>query len=224
MEIEQVNIESIVEKFISKSHENDRYCSFDYCYNYFHPSSEINIIKDMEKSCLVLGFYLASWGMYRGSSFLLDKSVKYYSQTIEYIASTDKCSWNIDVDNYNQENIREIKKIYDEIKFLIIKNNNADLTLVTKILLGVFGFVPAFDSYFCNTFRTIYKNQCGFRKLNDNSLSLIHDFYINNNQSIDNISKKTFTRDFKTGEKSKLNYPKAKIIDMFGFQCSLIEK
>ena len=38
--------------------------------------------------------------------------------------------------------------------------------------------------------------------------------------SIDNLSKNTFTTDFLSGEKTKINYPKAKIIDMYGFNKS----
>ncbi|OOR92777.1 hypothetical protein B0181_01185 [Moraxella caviae] len=46
-----------------------RYLSFDFCYHYFY---NINTsTQDREKSCYVLWSYLASWGMLRGSSFLL---------------------------------------------------------------------------------------------------------------------------------------------------------
>ncbi|EKM28037.1 hypothetical protein VCHENC02_6024, partial [Vibrio harveyi] len=37
---------------------------------------------DMEKSCLALGFYLASWGMFRGSSFMLEKSAKNFENLV----------------------------------------------------------------------------------------------------------------------------------------------
>jgi len=73
----QNDINTIIDKFQNNNISNtDRYTSFDYCYNYFRqPSKEI--LADMEKSCLVIGFYLASWGMLRGSSFLLvPKKVK----------------------------------------------------------------------------------------------------------------------------------------------------
>jgi hypothetical protein len=89
--------------------------------------------------------------------------------------------------------------------------------LITKVLLGVFGFVPAFDNYFCNTFRTIADGQCGFRKVNKKSLTFVKDFYVANKQTIDNLSEQTFTTEFTTGRKTKINYPKAKIIDMYGF-------
>ena len=80
----------------------------------------------------------------------------------------------------------------------MIDNGNADLVLITKILLGVFGFVPAFDRYFAYTFRDLSDGQCGFRRVNKNSLTLIKDFYLANREIIDRLSSHTFTTDFLT--------------------------
>lgn len=213
------DIDSKVKQFKRKFNAEHRYASFDYCFNYFQTTNDLN--KDAEKSCLVLGFYLASWGMFRGSSFLLQKSVKHFKSTIEYIASLDKSAWEIDVDTYNEKNIITIIDIYKEIKERLIPTGIADITLTTKIMLGVFGFVPAFDNYFCETFRIIHKGKCGFRKVNHKSLILISDFYHSNKKAIDQLSTQTHTIDFKTGKKTKLKYPKAKIIDMYGFTARL---
>lgn len=211
----RTDIELIVNKFKAQSIPDHRYTSFDYCYNYFRTTTDLT--NDIEKSCLTLGFYLASWGMFRGSSFLLQKSLKHFQATIEYVATLDDSIWNIDVDNYNETNIQTIIKIYKDIKERLILNDNSDLTLITKILLGVFGFVPAFDNYFCNTFRVISEGQNGFRKINIKSLTFIKKFYEANKGSIDKLSAETFTTDFLTGQKTTTNYPKAKIIDMYGF-------
>lgn len=219
--MQQIDIYQNVDKFRSKSNPDDRYISFDYCYNYFSKSTPDILTKDTEKSCLMLGFYLASWGMFRGSSFLLQKSIKHFQPTIEYIATIDKSAWKIDVDKYNEQNIQTIIEIYNGIKGHLIKTDNKDLTLITKILLGVFGFIPAFDSYFCDTFRQIYKGQCGFRKVNVKSLNFIRQFYEANRETIDKLSADTFTIDFTTGHKTKTHYPKAKIIDMYGFTAGL---
>lgn len=209
------DIEPTVKKFILQSNPNDRYTSFDYCYNYFCTTEDLT--KDIEKSCLTLAFYLASWGMFRGSSFLLQKSVKHFQSTIEYIATLDNSLWDIDVDNYNESNIKIIINTYNEIKERLIHNGNSDLTLITKIQLGIFGFIPAFDNYFGNGFRTIYHGQCGFRKINEKSLIFVKKFYDANKLTIDKLATDTFTTDFITGQKTNLNYPKAKIIDMYGF-------
>lgn len=216
----QTDIELVVNDFKEKSGPDDRYTSFDYCYNYFRLTNDLTV--DIEKSCLVLGFYLASWGMFRGSSFLLHHSVNHFRPIILYINTLDEYIWDIDVDKYDEKNIELIKHIYEEISKRLIPNGNNDLTLVTKVLLGVFGFIPAFDNYFCQTFRKLYDGQCGFRRVNNVSLGFIKDFYHENKSSIDNLSNNTFTTDFLTGKKTKINYPKAKIIDMYGFNKSNI--
>ena len=93
--MKQDNLETAIETFTEKTNFLDRYASFDFCFNYFKTTE--NITKDIEKSCLTLGFYLASWGMYRGSSFMLQKSVKQLEKTVRYIAELDSSFWNIDV-------------------------------------------------------------------------------------------------------------------------------
>lgn len=216
--IKQTDIELVIKDFKEKSKPDDRFTSFDYCYNYFRTTNDLTV--DIEKSCLVLGFYLASWGMFRGSSFLLQNSVSHFKPTILYINSLDESVWDIDIDNYDDKNIELIINIYMQIKKLLIPNKNTDLTLVTKVLLGVFGFIPAFDKKFCDTFRLIYEGQCGFRRVNKVSLGFILNFYQENKSSIDNLSNNTFTTDFLSGKKTKINYPKAKIIDMYGFNKS----
>lgn len=70
MEIEKAIIEYMTQRL-----PNQRYSSFDYCYNYFYSFYKVNKIselaneKNLQNSCLQLGFYLASWGMFRPSSF-----------------------------------------------------------------------------------------------------------------------------------------------------------
>ena len=214
--MKRTDIELVIADYKSNSKPDDRFTSFDYCYNYFRTTNDIT--QDVEKSCLVLGFYLASWGMFRGSSFLLKKSVRHFEPVIQYIATLDKSVWEIDVDKYDEKNIQTIIKIYKDIKFCLITKDNSDLTLITKILLGVFGFIPAFDNYFCNSFRTISGGQCGFRKVNVKSLSFIKTFYESNKTSIDRLSAETFTTDFVSEQKTTTNYPRAKIIDMYGFK------
>lgn len=221
MQFYQSDVREIVMQFQQKNLATDRYASFDYCYFYFRSLSSEKILEDIEKSCLVLGFYLASWGMLRGSSFLLNHSIKYYEPLIEYIASVDKSVWDIDVQNYNDENIEVILDVYNSCKEILIKNGNSHLTLITKILLGVFGFIPAFDRYFRDTFRSLPKGSCKYSSCNKNSLEGLRQFYLDNKVVIDELSNNLHIIEFKTGEPSTLNYPKAKIIDMYGFTKGL---
>jgi len=102
----------IIKELKSKSQPKDRCTSFDHCYNYFLTIEDTT--KDIEKSCLVLEFYLASWGMLRDSSFLLQKNAKHFQPTIEYIATLNRDIWKIDVDKYNEQTIEKIIEIFIE--------------------------------------------------------------------------------------------------------------
>lgn len=214
-----MNIKAIVEEFRTKIGANHRYRSYDYCYNYFYKNRN-NILEDMEKSCAILGFYLASWGMMRGSSFLLQKSYKYLESIIGYIARQDDNIWEIDVDNY-KENYQTILEMYEIIKEKLVPENKRHIVLVTKVMMGVFGIVPAYDDYFCKTFRDIEPKKSRFSTFNQPSLEVIQKFYESNKFEIDELAHSTFTNDFETGEK-KYRYTKAKIIDMYGFTNSLL--
>lgn len=208
-------IHEVVNQFLSLRDVNHRYASFDYCFNYFQTTPCYT--DDMEKSCMVLGFYLASWGMFRGSSFLLQKSARHFMPFIEYIEALDSSAWGIDADSYNHSTIEQILEIYKKTAEIIIPGKQKVITLTTKILLGIFGFVPAYDSYFCDTFRGLYSGRCAFRRFNKESLFCISDFYQENSTVINALSDKTFTLDFTKGITADIHYSKAKIIDMYGF-------
>lgn len=69
-----------------KVDENGRYRSWEHCYSHFikaRGSQEI----DYDYLSLQLAFYLASWGMYRGSSFLLQKDYKVHIPVVKELLS-----------------------------------------------------------------------------------------------------------------------------------------
>lgn len=61
---------------------NGRYHSWEYCYSAFFNARKIEI-PDIDYLSLQLSFYLASWGMYRGSSFLLQKDYKIHIPVVK---------------------------------------------------------------------------------------------------------------------------------------------
>ncbi len=215
--LERSDIQEFVSRFEERHDPYARYASFDYCYNYFHPSTGNDLLGDMEKSCLALGFYLASWGMFRGSSFMLEKSAKNFENLVGYIASQDSCAWSIDVDSYTSENIEYLLDQYNEIRTILVPQNTSHLTLVTKIMLGVFGSVPANDRFFKQTFGDIFKGECGFSRINTKSLDCLSRFYQSNKLVIDQVSSNRMTVDFNSGVDTTLPYTKAKVVDMYGF-------
>jgi hypothetical protein len=211
---EYLEISNIVEEFNTSKNPTHRYVSYDYCYNYFY-KNKVDAVNNLEKSCAILGFYLASWGMMRGSSFLLQKSYKYFEPLINYISSLDDKIWDLDVMDY-KNNSSEVIKIYSDIKNIIIEKEQREIVLVTKIMMGVLGISPAFDEYFCSTFKKINPKKSKFSVFNKSSLEVIYDFYLQNSDEINSLTRKFKTIDFISGAEVHC-YKQAKIIDMYGF-------
>lgn len=145
--------------------------------------------------------------MLRGSSFLLEKSARFYQPMIENIAYADRRLWDLDVDIYTDENISLLLEFEKTIAKSLCKERGLTDTLVTKIMLGVFGNVPAYDDFFRKGFGV---HSFGFK-----TLRIIKRFYDDNKQEIDSVDIRTF--DFISEKETNRHYSKAKIIDMVGF-------
>ncbi len=191
----------------------ERYSSFDYCFNYFQSFREQNRLDDLaspnhiQESCLQLGFYLASWGMLRGSSFLPSKSVKVFETLIHAIVNANTVLWEIDANNYSLHNIQAILDFRKNVGQVLDYRNGPSDILVTKIMLGVFGNVPAFDSYF--------KKGFGMSTFGKQSLEKVAEFYKLNAAIIE--KSRLNTLDFMTGKPTNRIYTRAKVIDMIFF-------
>ncbi len=120
-----------------------RYNSWQLCYEFFrdHASTE-----RLEESALHLMAYLSSWGMYRGSSKLLTD--------YNYLVHRDAVKIILDgrsdlLDARNLPHTGALMKLKSELTgYYAGKSISATDTLVTKILLGTTGSVPAYDRYF----------------------------------------------------------------------------
>jgi hypothetical protein len=209
-----------VESFMKKRLADHRFASFDYCYNHFHPDNKRK--NDPEKSCLALFSYLGSWGMLRMSGTLgQEKSIKSLEPTIQYIYQCKRSCWEIDVDNY-ATNSETILDLAEKIRHSLVGDNDITVTLLTKVLFGVFGFIPALDSLFQKTMH-LNKQYFGvksklFKQRFSDVLGRVSKIYEINRTKINEVyEKKEYkTLVFNDGEVPK-RYTKAKIIDMYGF-------
>jgi hypothetical protein len=213
----------MINQFLQHRLADRRYASYDFCYLYFQTNKGNLGGANMENSCMHLWSYLASWGMLRGSSALLQCSPSVLKELIKYFDDiSHSIIWTVDVDTYAPESKEEILNVYDGIAKILknsitktlgteIKNIKVSVTLVTKIMLGVFGCVPAIDQYFYKTFHGMYK---GFGKLGSKELDALENFYKKRKPEIDSFQIPVL--DF-TGKNTNLQYKKAKIIDMYGF-------
>jgi hypothetical protein len=205
-----VSFASDVKKYLDDRVHNSRYASFDYCFNYFQSFREggntglAAAPENIELSCLHLGFYLASWGMLRGSAKLLKHSARQLIPVIQLIADADTAFWNIDANSYTEANITRLTKMH---RLLQLADCGMSDTLTTKIMLGVFGNVPAFDVNF----------KCGFgmTRFGTEALRKIGIFYKKNHGVIE--ENRAPTLDFAHGGSTSRKYTRAKVIDMAFF-------
>lgn len=97
-----------------KNGNNGRYLSWEYCYRNFHDArekckKEKSPSDDIDYLCLQLAFYLASFGMYRGSSFLLQKDYKIHKDAVEEILKPEYDPLlEISVKDYGDENNQKL--------------------------------------------------------------------------------------------------------------------
>jgi len=194
---------------------NKRYASFDYCYGYFRDFvnadklRELDSARNIQQSCTQLGMYLASWGMYRGSAALLQRSSRSLKPVIYYLANIHSDYWRLDIDSYNPETVEELVRLCKGLGDVVNDEVgvSATKTLTTKIMLGTLGNIPAFDSRFCSG---SHLNSPTAKNLLE-----ISDFYRANATAVDSGRIKCL--EFVSGEPSTVRYPIAKVIDMIYF-------
>jgi hypothetical protein len=141
--------------------EHHRYRSWEHCFRYFQKIPPRAIAADRDHAALQLGFYLASWGMYRGSSFLLQHTYKVHLAVIDQLVAPQfSVLWEQEFgakDDDSQlvptilELIHAIREAYRP--FASSTASEASDTLVTKIILGTLGTLPACDRYFIEGFK-----------------------------------------------------------------------
>jgi hypothetical protein len=188
--------------------------SFDFCFNYFQSFRRKGNIEalaaseNIEIGCLQLGFFLASWNMFRNSP-LQRRSSKHYERLIKNVAQFDPTIWEIDVPDYRDA--AKVSLLLDCGDKIAASLEHFTPLLKTKVMLAIFGNVPAFDSNFCLPEVGLRKNATFCAE----SLKKILEFYNAHKNEIDTC--KIPTLDFLTGQPTNIQYSRARIIDIFGY-------
>lgn len=208
-----------VEAFYSyvKKEENGRYKSWEHCYQLFYNVINKNKEKDIDNLALNLSFYLASWGMYRGSTFLLQKDYKIHCFAVNIILKKEykelldvKCKDLINKTELLFGLVHELDDYYDKIRNQVARNRkkvesraSISRTLLTKVLMGTLGCVPAYDRYLLKGLKT---TGIASQTFNEDSIKNICQFYIDNEDDLESVRKK-----MKVGN---IKYPQMKLMDM----------
>ncbi len=142
--------------------EHHRYRSWEHCYGYFREARRAALAPRRDEASLQLAFYLASWGMYRGSSFLLQYAYTVHRGIIDLVAEPrfDEL-WEEDLGANEsdarlipvvEELLADIRRVYAPFVPDDAPGQPTD-TLITKVVLGTFGCLPACDRFFVDGFK-----------------------------------------------------------------------
>ena len=217
-------IEKILDGYYEfiKNDKHARFKSWEHCYSVFAKNQNKTDDETVDLLCLNLAFYLASWGMYRGSSFLLQQDYKIHK---EAILEMQKEKYNVlRIENIESANTsdfvlntamleNELKNIYGKIKASVDPNkkNNITDTLTTKILLGVFGCIPAYDRYVKSSLKKYEIGTVNY--FTPGQIQYFVSFYKNYKEIFDKARNKIATLG--------IEYPPMKIIDLVLWRIGL---
>ena len=207
----------------ARANENGRSRSWEHCYRVFR-DARTDPSPDYDYLSLHLAFYLASWGMYRGSSFLLQKDYKVLSPIVEKVLKPEyDCLFGLACADVRNDDVREqLMELSGDIAddFRPIRNEVAGRevaspvspVLITKILMGTLGCVPAYDRFFVDG---IKKYKVTTQEYSQNSLLKLVGFYEEHNDRLEEAR-----RGF---EDDGLMYPQMKLLDMGFWQVGYDE-
>jgi hypothetical protein len=202
---------------VATTDEHHRYRSWEPCYGYFRARTPQAIAADRDHAALQLAFYLASWGMYRGSSFLLQRAYTVHLGVIEKLTEPPfAVLWEQEFGAGPNDaellpivlNAAEaVRQAYKPFAPTADSRQPSD-TLLTKVLLGTLGCLPACDRYFIAGFKNAGFT---FSSLNTRSVAYILRFCHDNltalraeQARIENIGG--------------IRYPLMKLVDMYFWQ------
>ena len=202
--------------------EHGRYLSWRHCYKAFGENRNKTDEQTIDYLCLHLAFYLASWGMLRGSSFLLQKDYKVHTPIVRMIQEERyNPLFGISARNLcKEENLFLLEEIGNRIKEAYAKElpakegviNNATETLITKILLGTLGCVPAYDRYYIDA---VKKHKVSSGQYNSTSVKGVATYYCDHKEEFEALRMEL--------SKCGVEYPPMKLMDMCFWQAAYVD-
>lgn len=207
----------------SSGNDYPRLKAWEFLYEYVWDESRTNwadlISEDqIETTALHIGFYLANWGMFRGSSGLLQNSnldlmkalakLLFEGQGSELLElSMDDFASGAPKLLYHQ---KLLDSVLDSMESLASNVSWTD-TLKTKILMGVWGECPALDRFYISACRDLFPRRPFITAASGKGLTALAGVI----QELNAPSLHLET------ERLKLTYPTARVMDMALFQYGL---
>lgn len=206
-----------------------RFMSWEHCYFEFGAAfgefTHQNYKDINNHLALCLSNYLASWGMLR-NSFLLDYDYTVHIPVVEEILKEEngnfkyKDLFGIKWCNLNEQefkkkigDLNELYKSIEQLYKVVSGEKGVTITLVTKVLLGALGCIPAYDSYLKETVKNNLLGQLDVKSLDVNSFEPLINYYGKHKETFDE-SRLNSDMYMKLPELKNLPYPPMKFLDM----------
>ncbi|MFD2907192.1 hypothetical protein ACFSX9_00445 [Flavobacterium ardleyense] len=192
-----------------KTDYNNRFNSWKNCYEAF---ADIN--QDENVLALHLGFYLASWGMYRGSAAIFQKDYTIHIKAVQIIKDFYdlRCDTILEVTSLDISRIiyltKALYKHYNSLQYMMkeeLVDRKPTDTLISKIIIGTLGCSPAFDRYYNNGVKA---NGFTFNKMNEKSYKELFQFVEDNKADLIKLQQELYKID-------TIHYPLLKVVDMY---------
>jgi hypothetical protein len=150
-----------------------------HCYKFFQQVGQSGLAEQRDHAALHLGFYLASWGMYRGSAFLLKHSHTIHHTVVDVFAGPFAAPlWQTDDRPLpGSSDVGQILDVAQAIRNAYQPFGKASDTLVTKVLLGTTASIPATDRFFRIGFK---KADFKFSRLSISFINCVLQFWHDN--------------------------------------------
>ncbi|WP_122690384.1 hypothetical protein [Pseudomonas viridiflava] len=165
----------------------------------------------LETTALHLGFYLANWGMFRGSSgLLLNSNLDFMKALAKLLFQGDGPKlFELSMSDFSPDSQHLVRnqKLLDTVVASMDSlwdGVSWTTTLKSKILLGVWGEYPALDRYYMAARRDLYPRRSHLSGVSGKGLTAIATL----------IGKEKLIFPSLETEKKKLEYPTGRLFDM----------
>lgn len=192
-----------------------RFRSWGHCYRYFRRRHRIRAQQHIDQAALQLGFYLASFGMYRPSGFLFQKDYRIHRYAVKHLLKPKyDMLLRVDFDSERKTDaaigpllalVSGLRQAYlDHSGTTNGRRGEVTDTLATKIVLAGLGCTPAYDRYFIKGLR---RKGIAFSEFSGAHFLTVCEFY------------RDHAGEFKTVQRqiheNGIRYPVMRLVDMY---------
>ncbi|NRB39740.1 MAG: hypothetical protein HRU20_14955 [Pseudomonadales bacterium] len=220
------NFDNLVKQYYDTAQGDDypRLRGWEFLWDYVcEHDTWIDLVNEesSEKTALHLGFYLANWGMFRGSSGLLNTNLDFFKDLADYLFKEIPFEfWELNFTDFHPDDTQKHKLASELFENAIHKMERFKServtwteTLKSKILLGLWGQCPALDTFYSGGLSLLLDENPSLSispkgKINSNSLTCLNVVSTNQNWNLGGYSTHYGNNE----------YPAGKVIDMAFFQ------